>query len=56
MKANATFKMAKETKRLLANITDAHERGEKKRMMIDAQLQSMIRPKKERRNNNGDTE
>lgn len=49
MKANAGFKLKKETKRMLAQIGNPAERGEFKRMMIEAQLQSMIRPKKERR-------
>lgn len=56
MKPNSGFKMSKETKRWLAGIADAHERGEKRRMMIHAELQSMIRPKKERRSEQGDTE
>jgi hypothetical protein len=49
MKANAGFKMKKETKRMLAQVSDPHERGQLRRAMITAQIQSMIRPKKERR-------
>lgn len=49
MKANAAFKMKKETKRMLAQISNPHERGELRRAMITAQLQSLVRPKKERR-------
>ena len=49
MKANSGFKMKKETKRMLAQVSDPHERGELRRAMIAAQLQSMVRPKKERR-------
>jgi hypothetical protein len=49
MKANAGFKMKKETKRMLAQVSDVHARGVLRRAMITAQLQSMVRPKKERR-------
>jgi hypothetical protein len=49
MKANSGFKMKKEIKRMLAQVSDVHERGELRRAMITAQIQSMIRPKKERR-------
>jgi hypothetical protein len=56
MKPNAAFKMPKEIKRLLARELDAGRRGTQRRTMIEAQLQSLVRPKKERRNNNGDTE
>jgi hypothetical protein len=56
MKANATFKMPKEFKRLLAQTHDAHRRGEQRRALIQAELQSLIRPKKERRSQQGDTE
>jgi hypothetical protein len=56
MKANSAFKMPKEFKRLLAQHHDAHQRGEQRRALIQAELQSLIRPKKERRNQQGDTE
>jgi hypothetical protein len=56
MKATAAFKMKKETKRMLTRISDSTARGEFKRMMINAQLQSMIRPKKERRQHDGESE
>jgi ABC-type Mn2+/Zn2+ transport system ATPase subunit len=39
MKANSGFKMKKETKRMLAQVSDVHERGELRRAMITAQIQ-----------------
>ncbi len=38
MKTNNTFNLKKEYKRLLASITDKHQRGEYLRYYIDAQL------------------
>jgi len=48
MKPTSTFKMSAQTKRFMATITDDHKRGEYKRAMIDAQLQSQVpfRPSK----------
>ena len=38
MKTNGTFKLSKSTKRVLATMTDAHSRGDYKRLMIDAEV------------------
>lgn len=38
MNAGSSFKMNKEVKRVAATIADSIERGEYKRIMIDAQL------------------
>jgi hypothetical protein len=48
LKPTATFKMDKQTKRFMTTILDDHKRGEYKRAMIDAQLQSQVqyRPSK----------
>ena len=48
LKPTAAFKMSTQTKRFLATIDNPHKRGEVKRSMIDAQLQSQIqyRPSK----------
>ena len=48
MKPTSTFKMSAQTKRFMATIVDDHKRGEYKRAMIDAQLQSQVpvRPSK----------
>lgn len=49
LKPTDKFKLSKQTKRMMANIVDAHERGAFKRAMIQAQLQSEIRPKERKR-------
>lgn len=38
MKTNSSFKLPKESKRLIAMHTDKHKRGEHLRLMIEAQL------------------
>ena len=38
MKPNKDYRMSKSAKRTLANFTDAHQRGNWKRMLIDAEL------------------
>ena len=48
MKATAAFKMKRTIKYQLAAFTDAHQRGEFKRAMIQAQLASAIRTKDKR--------
>lgn len=48
MKPTKTFKLSKTTKRMMATITGATERGDFKRMMIDAQLQSQVVIKREK--------
>jgi hypothetical protein len=37
-RSGSSFKMKQSTKRAMMNIMDAHERGEFKRMMINAQI------------------
>lgn len=49
MRPTQTFKMAKQTKRLMATIVDADSRNAFKSNMIQAQLQSMIKPVKEKK-------
>ena len=49
MKPTKTFKMAKQTKRLMATITDKNARDAFKANMIQSQLQSEIKPVKEKR-------
>ena len=48
MKPTANFKMAKQTKRLLATIVDKTTRDLYKANMIQAQLQSEVKPVKEK--------
>jgi hypothetical protein len=38
MKTNSSFNLKKEAKRQIATIVDKHERGEYKRLCIEAQL------------------
>jgi hypothetical protein len=49
LKPNKTFKLNKQTKRFMCTFTDAHARGDYKRAMIQAQLESEIAPKREPR-------
>jgi len=42
MKPSKTFNLSKQTKRFMCTITDPIERGEYKRMMIQAQLASEV--------------
>jgi len=58
LKPGKTFNLSKSSKRILAQFPNAHERGQWKRMMIDAELSAAIvikTPKGEgrRSNNNG---
>lgn len=48
MKPTKTFKLSKTTKRLMATITSATDRGDFKRAMIEAQLLSQVVIKKEK--------
>jgi hypothetical protein len=50
MKPGPNFKLPKMVKRQLAHITNPHERGVQKRLMIQAQLFSGIRVKEKRKN------
>jgi hypothetical protein len=56
LKPNASFKLDKQTKRLMATILDKHQRGQYKKTMIEAQLQSLITPRitKNKRDNTAD--
>jgi len=45
LKPGKTFNLSKSSKRILAQFTDAHARGQWKRMMIDAELSAAIVPK-----------
>jgi hypothetical protein len=45
LKPGKTYNMSKSSKRVLAQFTDAHARGQWKRMMIDAELSAAIVPK-----------
>jgi len=51
LKPTANFRMSKTTKTGLAlsKFKDAHQRGQWKRAMIDAQLASAIQPKREKK-------
>jgi len=41
----AAFNLSKESKRMLAQVTDAHQRGVLKRLMIEAEVAAAIVPK-----------
>lgn len=45
LKPTSNFKMKKQTKRFMSTIVDPVKRALFKKMMIDAQLQSEIKPK-----------
>lgn len=49
MKPSATFKLSKQSKRLMCSFTNAHERGAFKRAMIQAELAAAIRPKEKKK-------
>lgn len=44
MKSTSTFKLKKSTKTILSRIVDPVLRNQFKRMMIDAQLASQVKP------------
>ncbi len=44
-KANANFKLSKQSKRFLATIVDDHKRGEARRMLVQAELAAAIQPR-----------
>ena len=48
MKATAAFRMEQQTKRSMARILDPHRRGQFKRAMIHAQLQSSVVVRREK--------
>lgn len=56
LKPTASFKISKATKRGLAVIPDAHQRGAWKRAMIQAELSSLIRPRDKKHRNQPDLE
>ena len=49
LKPSKTFKLAKQTKRFMATMIDPVQRNAYKNMMIQAQLQSEIVPKREKK-------
>lgn len=55
-KPTATFKMKKYLKYTFASEHDPHQRGERKRMMIQAQLASEVRPREKKNRNQPDLE
>jgi len=48
LKANANFKLSKQSKRLMATIVDPQERAAFKRSAIQAELAAAIQPKREK--------
>jgi len=50
MKPGPNFKLTKTVKRMLCQITDAHERGVQRRLMINAQLAGQVRVREKRKN------
>ncbi len=52
IKRTSSFKLSKQYKRLLATIVDPHKYGQMKRSFIDAQLQSMVQPPREKSKKN----
>ena len=55
LKPGKTFNLSKSSKRILAQFPNAHERGQWKRMMIDAELSAaiVIKPEKKDRKPGG---
>jgi len=51
IKPGKTFKLSKQTKRLMTSIVDAHTRNEFKRAMIQAELAAAIVPQRRDRTN-----
>lgn len=56
MRATASFKLSKQTKRIMATIVDPIKRSEYKRSMIQAELSSLIQPRREKTKNSGKSE
>jgi hypothetical protein len=52
MKPTAAFKMKRSNKYLLARELDPHVRGAFRRALIQAQLQSEVRPREKRKDRN----
>jgi len=55
-KPTATFKMKKYLKYTFASVQDPHERGERKRAMIQAQLAGEVRTRDKKNRNQPDLE
>jgi hypothetical protein len=51
IKPGPNYKMTKQTKRILALIVDPHKQGIQKRLMIQAELASLIVPRREKKAN-----
>jgi hypothetical protein len=49
MKATASYKMSKENKTILSQITDSHKKGEIKRIFIESDLIAASRPKRDKK-------
>lgn len=49
MKPNSSYRMSKENKNLISQIMDPHERGEIKRIFIEADLIAAIKPKRDKK-------
>jgi hypothetical protein len=56
MRATASFRLSKQTKRIMATIVDPIKQSEYKRAMINAELASLIQPRREKSKNNIKTE
>ncbi len=52
MRATASFRLSKQSKRIMATIVDPVKRSEYKRSMIEAELSAMIQPRREKSKNN----
>lgn len=48
LKPTAAFKLNQQSKRIMATYLDPHKKGAYKRAMIEAQLESLIQPKREK--------
>lgn len=48
MNPTSTFKMNKQTKRFMTRLVNVEQRNQFKRMMIDAQLCSEVKPKEKK--------
>lgn len=49
MKSTSSFKLSKQSKRLMCSFIDPHARGAFKRAMIQAELAAAIRPKEKKK-------
>ena len=54
IKPTSSYKMSGQTKRMIALIIDPHQRGEQKRLMIQAELASQIKVREKKNRNEPD--